>query len=256
MRRRNQGAALRRRPTAFDSSRSEERILVTVTGSDADCRARLRDALEFAGYAVTEAVSGNETIREADSGLYALIIVDSGMEAITPHELCRRIRLKSNMGIIVLTTEECRQSEIDALNAGADDYVPAPFVVEELMARVRAILRRVSQSGGDRQIVLEDRRVDLRSHEIKGPGGHVKHLTPKEYLVLQYLISPVNMPRTPQSLSQAIWQRDGVGDVEYVRAIIRQLRRKLEANPEQPRYILTERSIGYRFQIPSEVQSS
>ena len=162
------------------------------------------------------------------------------------------MRPKSDLGIILIDRDDTNLGSIDALNAGADDYVPAPFVLAELLARVRAILRRVSRPGArSRRIVLEDRTVDLQSHEIRGPYSRVSHLTPKEFLLLQHLVTHANHPRTHQNLAQAIWQRDGNGEREYMRIVIGQLRRKLEPDPDRPRYILTERSVGYRFQIPA-----
>jgi len=116
---------------------------------------------------------------------------------------------------------------------------------------VRALLRRVAWSRTEgHQIVLADRAIDLKAYEVKGPGNHVSHLTPKEFLVLRYLVAHADKPRTLQHLAQTIWQRDGSGEVEYVRNVIRQLRRKLEPDPDNPRYILTDRSAGYRFQLP------
>jgi two-component system KDP operon response regulator KdpE len=220
---------------------------ILVAGGDQDQRVQLRMELGFEGHHVTEAAGVEQTLQRACSGLHDVLIVDATLDGIT---LCRTIRPNSDLGIIVLAGEDTRQGRIDALNSGADDFIPAPFIMAELMARVRAILRRVTKSGESRQIVLEDREVDLKSHEVKGPGSRVSHLTPKEFLVLQYLIAHANQPRTPQTLAQSLWQRDGQGEVEYVRIIIRQLRRKLEATPDNPQYILTERSVGYRFQMP------
>ena len=223
---------------------------IIVASDSAQRRAQLRTALEFEGHHVAETESVDQTTQRTSSGQHDLLIVDSGTDRIGLCELCRTIRPKSDLGIIVLAGDDTNQGRIDALNAGADDFVAVPFVVAELLARVRAILRRVTRSGEGCQIVLQDREVDLRAYEIKGPGSRVSHLTPKEFLVLRYLIAHANKPRTPQTLAQTIWQRDGLGELEYVRIVIRQLRRKLEPNPDNPRYILTERSVGYRFQMP------
>jgi two-component system KDP operon response regulator KdpE len=150
--------------------------------------------------------------------------------------------------------DDTRQGRIDAFNAGADDYVSSPFVLRELLARVRAVLRRVARFDDEgHQIVLDDRAIDLKSYEIRGPGSRVSHLTPKEFLVLQCLIAHPNKAFTHQRLAQTVWQRDGGGEVEYLRIVIRQLRRKLEPDPDNPRYILTERSVGYRFELPSQL---
>lgn len=224
---------------------------ILVASSKADRRGELRAALELEGYDVAEAPTAAQTIQKACAEPHDVLVMDSVVDGIAAHGLCRTIRPKSDLGIIVLAGDDTMQGRIDALNAGADDFIPVPFVLAELLARVRAILRRVTPSREGRQIVLQDRRVDLRSYEVKGPGCRVSHLTPKEFRVLQYLVAHANEPRTAQTLAQTIWQRDGEGELEYVRIVIRQLRRKIEPNPGNPRYILTERFAGYRFQMPS-----
>ena len=221
---------------------------ILIASNAAQKRLELRAALECEGGEVSEAATAGQTMQQACSGLHDVLVLDSSIGGIGPFELCRSIRPKSDLGIILIDRDDTDLGSIDALNAGADDYVPAPFVLAELLARVRAILRRVSRPGArSRRIVLEDRTVDLQSHEIRGPYSRVSHLTPKEFLLLQHLATHANHPRTHQNLAQAIWQRDGNGEREYMRIVIGQLRRKLEPDPDRPRYILTERSVGYRF---------
>jgi two-component system KDP operon response regulator KdpE len=228
---------------------------ILVAGSGARQRRDVRIALEFEGHEVAETETADRTLEETYSGLYQVLIVNSGCQGVEPHELCRAIRMKSDLGIIVLGGHgDTRQGRIDALNAGADDYVSAPFGLPELLARVRAVLRRVARVEDEgHQVVLDDRAIDLKSHKIRGPGDRVRHLTPKEFLVLQCLIAHPNKAFTHQRLSQTVWQRDGDGEVEYLRIVIKQLRRKLEPDPDNPRYILTERSVGYRFELPSRL---
>jgi two-component system, OmpR family, KDP operon response regulator KdpE len=226
------------------------RILVASSGSE--MRSELRTALEAEGHLVTEAETARQTIEETSSRLHDVLILDSALDQAGPYELCRSIRPKSDLGIIVLSREDSGQCRIDALNAGADDYVPDRFVFAELLARVRAILRRVTRSFGNRGlVVLHDRAIDFQCHEIKGPGARVAHLTPKECLVLRHLVTNANRPLTPQSLAQTVWQRDGSGQIEYVRIVVKQLRRKLEPDPDNPRYIVTQRAVGYQFQMPA-----
>jgi two-component system KDP operon response regulator KdpE len=108
------------------------------------------------------------------------------------------------------------------------------------------------RSSVERHLVrLQDRAIDFQSHQIKGPDGRVAHLTPKECLVLQHLVTNANQALTPRRLAQTVWQRDGSGQIEYVRIVVKQLRRKLEPDPDNPRYILTQRSVGYQFQMPA-----
>jgi two-component system KDP operon response regulator KdpE len=228
---------------------------ILVAGSGSRLRKDLRIALEFEGHQVVETETADQTLEETCSGLRQVVIVSSGFEGLEAHELCRAIRMKSELGIIVVGDhDDTTQNRIDALNAGADDYVPSPFVLRELLARVRAVLRRMNQFDGEgHQIILQDRAIDLKSYEVRGPGSRVSHLTPKEFLLLQCLVAHPNKAFTHQRLAQTVWQRDGGGEVEYLRIVIRQLRRKLEPDPDKPRYILTERSVGYRFELPSRL---
>jgi len=227
------------------------RGIVIVAGSDSQKRLEVRMTLESEGYDVAETSAPDRTIQEACSGEYDLLILDSAIEGIGSYELCRAIRSKSDLGIIVLRCDERELTGSDVLNAGADDYLPSEFVKGELLARVRAILRRVPRSGVAEELVtLPDRTIDLRSRQVAGPQGRACHLTPKEFLVLKYLLAHANQPRTHQNLAQAVWQRNAEGEVEYVRVVIGQLRRKLEPDPEHPRYLLTERAIGYRLHLP------
>jgi two-component system KDP operon response regulator KdpE len=220
------------------------RILVASKNTE------LRAALELEGNVVSEAVSGAETVRLALTGRYDVLIIDSVGDGIAAHELCRTIRPQSKLGIIVCGGQ-LGSSAIDSLNAGADDYIPAPFVQAELLARVRAISRRlVCPSEQNQQIMLLDRAIDLGSHRIKGPGDREIRLTPKEFQVLEHLISNANKLLTHQSLTKSVWHRDASGEIEYVRIVIKQLRRKLEQDPDNPQYIRTERAAGYRFHLP------
>jgi two-component system KDP operon response regulator KdpE len=222
---------------------------ILVAGRAAQTRKALRTVLEFERHQVAEAETADRAMEALDSGDYDLLIVEPGLEGLSLLDLCRSVRSQSGLGIIVAGGD--RAGSIEALNAGADDYVPAPLVYPELLARVRAILRRVVRSEEHaRPIILEDRAIDLKAHRIKGPGDREIHLTPKECLVLKYLVANANKLLTHQSLAQSVWQRDATGEIEYVRIVIKQLRRKLEPDPENPRYIRTERAAGYWFDLP------
>jgi two-component system KDP operon response regulator KdpE len=188
--------------------------------------------------------------------LHHVLLLDSSLDASGSYAMCRAIRPKSDVGIILLNRDETGQGRIDALNAGADDCVPERCTLPELLARVRALLRRVTLRNEEgQQIFLHDRAIDLKSHKIKGPIGRVENLTPKEFLVLQCLVAQPNKPLAHRNLAQAVWQRDGQGEVEYVRVVIKQLRKKLELDPARPRYILTEHSVGYRFQLEASAEA-
>jgi two-component system KDP operon response regulator KdpE len=223
---------------------------IFVASSSAEQRRQLRTALEFDGYDVDEVATADLAVQAACAAHYDVLVMHSVVEGVAAHALCQKIRPQSKLGIIVWG-ENPGSTAIDSLNAGADDFIVSPFVRAEMLARVRALLRRVCRFDEWRPIILQDREVDLSAYEIKGPGSRIAHLTPKEFLVLQYLIAHANQPRTTQALAQSIWQRDGKGELEYVRIVIRQLRRKLEPDPGKPRYLLSERSEGYRFKMPS-----
>jgi two-component system KDP operon response regulator KdpE len=213
--------------------------------------------MESEGHHVGEASDADGALEEAISGCWDLLILDSGADDGGGFALCRRIRRISCVGILVLFRNGNAQSRIDALNAGADDYLSEGYLPAELQARVRAILRRIENSDPiQRRVVLKDRAIDLDSHKVNGPGNRSTHLTPKEYLVLKYLMTRPDRPVNHRELAQTVWQRDGSGDLEYVRIVIGQLRRKIEPDCSAPQYILTERSVGYRFAAPAERSDS
>jgi two-component system KDP operon response regulator KdpE len=225
---------------------------IIVASRTAQQRKDLRIALERDGHMVAEAATTAQTIAEARTGDHDVIILDSNIDGSDSHNVCREIRPLSGVGIIVLLRSPGEHCRIDALNAGADDYLPEPFVLAELLARVRAIMRRVRRPEQTQdQIILDDRVIDLRSHKIEGPGSLITHLTPKEFLVLKCLIERDGELVTNRDLAQTVWNRDGCGDVEYVRIVISQLRRKLEPDHSRPTYIITERPRGYRFKLPA-----
>jgi two-component system KDP operon response regulator KdpE len=228
-----------------------DRIL--LAGGNEDDRKDLRLSLEFDGYEVREAGTSAHPADAVDAEMPDVLILDSlPGDSMSVGAACRAARAASNVGIIVIHRDFDGASPIDLLNAGADDYVRAPYAMSELRARVRALLRRAARSSAETShIMLHDRTINLNAHEIQGPDGRVSHLTPKEFRVLQCLVAQPNTPKTHHSLAQSVWQRDGKGEVEYMRVVIRQLRRKLEPDPDNPRYIVTERSVGYRFDMPA-----
>jgi two-component system KDP operon response regulator KdpE len=224
---------------------------ILVAGPVEQQRGDLRIGLESQGHAVAEAATAEHAIEEAKSGFHDVLIVDAGMDSIDLYGFCRAIRAHSDLGIIALLREGASQCRIDALNAGADDYHPQRFVLAELLARIRAIMRRIRAFGEAKApIALQDRAIDLCSRKIQGPGNRVTALTPKEFLVLKFLIDSTDKPVTHLDLARAAWEGRETGDFEYVRIVVSQLRRKLERDYTRPQYILTERSIGYRFTMP------
>jgi two-component system, OmpR family, KDP operon response regulator KdpE len=223
-----------------------QRIL--VVDDEAQIARVLRRSLAARGYEVQVASEGEEALEIFNAWAPDLVITDLSMPNMGGLELCRRIRATSQAPIIVLSVKGEERAKVEALDAGADDYVTKPFGIDELLARVRATLRRAPATADQQVKVLQagDFRADLESHIVKVRGVEV-HLTPKEYDLLVYLIRHPNKVLTHRALLGAIWGGDYVEQTEYLRVFIGQLRKKIEPDPAKPRYILTEPWVGYRF---------
>ena len=229
---------------------SSGRIL--VVDDDPQIRRVLRTTLIAQGYEVKDARNGEEALDCVREGKLELIILDMNMPGMTGIDVCRSIRSTSDVAIIMLTVRDAEADKVSALDAGADDYVTKPFSSPELLARVRAALRRLPQTAitGPQSIKFDDieinfpaRRAIVNNHEVR--------LTPKELDLLQYLIAHPNVPIPHTKLLQAVWGPDYGDEVEYLRVFINQLRKKIEPNPSKPKYLLTEPWVGYRFQLPT-----
>jgi DNA-binding response OmpR family regulator len=221
---------------------------ILVASSRASRRRDLLVGLEAERHVVTEACTITQAIDGARCGSHDVLVLDAELEDEDQPAVCRRIREVADVGLIALIAEFNALSCAAALDAGADDYLPERFVPAELNARVRAILRRVRPAGfGGQEVLLGDRTVDLRSHKIRGPGDAIANLTPREFQVLKCLIDRTGQPVAIRDLARQVWQRDGTGDLEYVRIVISQLRGKLERDRNRPAHILTERAGKYSF---------
>jgi two-component system KDP operon response regulator KdpE len=174
------------------------------------------------------------------------------MPGIGGVEACRSIREHSDVGIIMLTIRKEEPDRIEALDAGADDYVTKPFSMPELLARIRATLRRspMGPRQGTQRITFDGITVDLDSHHVSTRGTDVR-LTPKQFEVLNYLIANANVSIPHAKILQAVWGPDYGDEVEYLHVVVNQIRKKIEPDPSRPRYIVTEPWLGYRFQLPS-----
>jgi two-component system KDP operon response regulator KdpE len=177
-----------------------------------------------------------------------LVITDLSMPNMDGLELCRRLRLSTKIPIIVLSVKGEEKTKVRALDAGADDYVTKPFGIEELLARVRANLRRVpAESEQESLIEVGDFRIDLEAHKVALRDRDVR-LTPKEFDLLVYLARHPRKVITHRTLLSAIWGGQSTEQVEYLRVFVGQLRKKLEPEASSPRYIVTEPWVGYRFE--------
>lgn len=225
---------------------------ILVVDDEPQIRRVMRSALVKNGYIVHDARSGEETLEKIRDDPYDLILLDRNMPGMGGLAACRLIRATSDVGIIMLTVRKAEPDKIEALDAGADDYVPKPFSMPELLARVRANLRRVPLSPHQGPIIVAFDRIEvnLGSRHVAVEGRDVR-LTPKQFEVLRYLIMNPNVAIPHSKILQAIWGPDYGDQVEYLHVVINQLRKKIEQDPAKPRYILTEARFGYRFQLPS-----
>lgn len=221
---------------------------ILIVDDDPQIRRVLRTTLVLEGYEVADARSGQEAIEKFREGKYDLVLLDMNMPDMDGIATCREIRSFSDVGIVMLTIRDTEKDKVTALDAGADDYVTKPFSTPELLARVRAALRRVPNNPetGPQLIKSGDLEVDFQARRIRLRGNTIR-LTPKEFELLRYLIQHPNVPVPHMKLLQAVWGPDYGEEVEYLRVFINQLRKKIETDPSNPQFILTEPWVGYRF---------
>ena len=222
---------------------------ILLAEDQATLRASIRRNLQARGFEVIEATNGLEALALWDAEQPDLLILDVMMPRMDGLEVCRRVRERSTVPIIVLTAMDAESDRIAAFDLGADDYLTKPFSVEELLARVRAVLRRADWSANPPAPETRrygDLEIDLEGHTVRLRGEHVP-LTPTEFALLAQLVVNTNKAVPHQTLLQRVWGREYSGEAEYLRVYIGRLRRKLEADPSHPRRLLTEPGIGYRF---------
>jgi len=223
-------------------------IKVLVIDDEPAIRKLLRMGLSTQGYDILEASNGKLALERLSEGP-ALIILDLGLPDIQGHELLRMIRGRNeSVPIVVLSSRGDEAGKVQALDLGADDYLTKPFGMDELLARMRAALRHQLQVQGERPVFRSgDLSVDLVRRIVKTGDREVK-LSPKEYELLRVLVQHAGKVLTHKFLLGELW--DDLTDAQYLRVYVRQLRQKIEADPEQPQYILTETGIGYRLRAP------
>lgn len=222
---------------------------ILVIDDEPQIRRVLRATLSTHGYEIAEAKTGEEALEWLRKQPPDLVLLDMNMPGMGGVEACREIRRASDAPIIMLTVRNAERDKVAALDAGADDYVVKPFGIEELLARIRAALRRYAPGDALPPFVSKDLSIDFEARQIRVRDRDV-HLTPKEYEVLRHLVANQGKPLTHRRLLQAVWGPDYGEETESLRVVINQLRKKLEADPARPRYILTEPWVGYRFQPP------
>lgn len=219
---------------------------ILVVDDEAQIRRVLRATLSSQGYVIWEASTGEEAVESVHKEKPDLVLLDVNMPGIGGIAAAREIREMSAAPIIMLTVRNAERDKVLALDAGADDYVVKPFGIEELLARVRAALRRSSPGEAIPPFATKELAIDFESRVVT-VRGHDVHLTPKEFEVLKMLVANVGKPLSHRRLLQAVWGPEYGEETENLRVVINQLRKKIESDPARPKYILTEPWVGYRF---------
>ncbi|MGH6881333.1 response regulator [Hypericibacter sp.] len=228
---------------------TSDRATVLVIDDEPPIRRLLRTTLTAQDYRVIEAADGREGMSLLRHEKPDILLVDLGLPDIDGLELIRMIRAESPVPIVVLSSRDDEKGKVEALDLGADDYVTKPFGMEELVARLRTALRhRLQQQGGRPLFHSGDLTVDLVRRIVTVRGEEVK-LSPKEYDLLQQFVVHAGKVLTHRHLLREVWKDENGGDVQYLRVYVRQLRQKIETDPERPALILTEPGVGYRLQV-------
>jgi two-component system KDP operon response regulator KdpE len=223
---------------------------VLIVDDEPQIRRVLRTTLVSQGYEVSDARTGEDALDLLRSEKFDLVLLDVNMPGISGVQTCRDIRLGSDLPIIMLTVRGAERDKVLALDAGADGYLTKPFGVSELVARMRAVLRRTGFPAGmaDMQLKLGDIEIDFEARRIIAGGKQVR-LTTKEFDLLCYLAAHANKTITHRELLQGVWGPDYGGEQEYLRVFVNRLRKKIEAIPSSPKYLLTEPWVGYRLEL-------
>jgi two-component system KDP operon response regulator KdpE len=212
----------------------------------------MRVTLTGQSYEVDDAKTGEEALERVREDRFDLVLLDMNMPGMGGLETCRLLRENSEIGIIMLTVRDTEADKVSALDAGADDYVTKPFNPPELLARIRAALRRTpAAQGAIGRIALGKIAIDFDTRQVTRGNQRVR-LTPKEFDLLRYFVSHPNKVVTHRELLQAVWGPDYGDEVDHLRVVINQLRKKIEVQPSKPAFLLTEPWVGYRLQLAAE----
>ena len=228
---------------------AEHPLHVLVVDDEPALRKVFRTSLAANGFVIEEARSGEEAVDILPQHPFDLVLLDINMPGMGGVAACREIRaLAPKVGILMVTVRDAENDMVRALEAGADDYVTKPVRFRELVARMRAVLRRLEADSATQPTVIRvaDLEIDLERHSLRKAGSLI-HLTPTEFDLLALLMRNQGAPITHAKLLRTIWGPEYREEVEYLRAYVRQLRKKLEGDPAKPEYLLTDSHYGYRF---------
>jgi len=222
---------------------------VLIVDDEPSIRRALRTTFGTLGFDISEAVTGEQALPLLRADSFDAVLLDINMPGMGGIEACREIRRQfPRLAVLMLTVRDSEDDKVEALEAGADDYVTKPFPVRELVARVRAAVRRshTPAGNGNATITIGEITLDPPRRLVK-KSGQIIHLTPKEFDLLHYLMKHAGLPMMHARLLNAVWGPEYGNELEYLRTFIRQLRKKLEDDAAHPKYLLTDSHIGYRF---------
>jgi two-component system KDP operon response regulator KdpE len=222
---------------------------ILIVDDESSIRRALHNTLHGMGFNVDDAANGEAALQLVREEKYDVVLLDINMPGIGGIRACREMRRSlPRLGILMLTVRDSEEDKVLALDAGADDYITKPFNIRELAARIRAAVRRSSASYVDPDAEIRIGNIELDPvRRLVRKAGEPVHLTPKEFDMLRYLMTHAGLPITHARLLHAVWGPEYGGELEYLRTFVRQLRKKLEDDPAEPAYLLTDSHIGYRF---------
>lgn len=226
---------------------------ILIIDEDSQTRRILRTALSAHEYEVVDARGNEEGLEKMRQELPDLVLLDLNTPISRGLETCLALRSGSEIQIIAMSASKAEEDKVKALDAGADDYITKPLSIGELLARIRARMRRIPKSAeaGRQFLASNDVEIDFGARHVKA-GGKPRHLTPKEFHLLRCLVAHAGRPVSHRTLLHTVWGPDYGERLQYLRVFINQLRKKVEPDPSNPRHILTEPWLGYRFVLRSE----
>jgi two-component system, OmpR family, KDP operon response regulator KdpE len=229
-----------------------DRVSTLLVDDDASFRRALRASLCAVGYATDESRNGEEALEILQACTFDLVLLDINMPGIGGLQTCREIRSRMlDIGVLMVSVRDGENDLVQALEAGADDYVTKPVRLRELLARMGAVLRRIQpENNGEPEVLrVGELELDTRRHVLRRNGEPV-HLTPTEFHLLALLMENQGVPVTHVKLLRSIWGPEYGSELDYLRSFVKALRKKIEANPSEPQYIITEPWVGYRLCDP------
>lgn len=234
-----------------------ENCRLLIVDDDSALRRALRASLAASGFEISEARNGEEALSLLPQNPVDIVLLDINMPGRNGIEICRKIReISTRTGVIMVTVRDTEDDKIEALEAGADDFITKPYRLRELVARVRAVLRRLNPQPGAADGILRAGSLQLDpAQRLLLKDGVEIHLSPREFDLLSYLFRHQGAPVMHARLLQAVWGPEFGSELEYLRSYVKMLRKKIEDDPARPEYILTEPWVGYRFHNPSDPDS-